>query len=168
MEQGPNALNLMGMWLSGHSIADQTLWGVKVLWFGRFGKLIQFASAFTIIVELVGFDRIRLALGINAQLPPEEQQRANEMKVAKVLAFYMPYAFVIIALIVGALYYKSSLAANLLHVLAPPFFFVSALVGMGMFVWAIAIALFTVGEHGVKWFAYVMLIVGFTLDFFAS
>jgi hypothetical protein len=48
------------LWLSGNQVQDSLLWGVKILWWGRIGKLIQFMAALTIIAEIIGPDRLRL------------------------------------------------------------------------------------------------------------
>jgi hypothetical protein len=46
-------------WSSGNTIGDDTLWGVKILWWGRIGKIVMALSALTIIAEIVGPERIR-------------------------------------------------------------------------------------------------------------
>jgi hypothetical protein len=46
-------------WLSGESVTDSELWGVSMLWWGRIGKLLQLFAALTIVVEIVGPERLR-------------------------------------------------------------------------------------------------------------
>lgn len=47
------------LWLSGNQVHDSLLWGVNILWWGRIGKLVQFAAALTIIAEIIGPERLR-------------------------------------------------------------------------------------------------------------
>lgn len=47
------------LWLAGQSVADFELWGRPMLWWGRAGKLVQFAGGLTVVLDLVGADRLR-------------------------------------------------------------------------------------------------------------
>ena len=46
-------------WFNGQLGPDHLLWGVEILWWGRVGKVAQFVGALTVIVEIVGADRLR-------------------------------------------------------------------------------------------------------------
>ena len=46
-------------WLAGTPILDAQFWGIRLLWWGRFGKLAQIIAALTIVAEIIGSDRIR-------------------------------------------------------------------------------------------------------------
>jgi len=46
-------------WGDGQPTADLTLWGLKVLWWGRIGKMAQFIGAMTIILDLLDPERLR-------------------------------------------------------------------------------------------------------------
>lgn len=50
------------MWLDGVKTEDLVLWNVQILWWARFGKLLQFLAIATVIAELVGTERLK-ALG---------------------------------------------------------------------------------------------------------
>jgi hypothetical protein len=47
-------------WLAGDKIDENKLvWGLRLLWWGRVGKLMQFGAALAIVVEIVGPKRLR-------------------------------------------------------------------------------------------------------------
>ncbi|WP_439380751.1 hypothetical protein [Amycolatopsis lexingtonensis] len=52
-------LRLWGRWLSGEKVDDARLWGWPMLAWGRTGKLLQFAAGLTVVLDLVGPDRLR-------------------------------------------------------------------------------------------------------------
>lgn len=39
------------------------LWGLKVLWWGRIGKVLQLFAAFVVVLEILGPESIRLFAG---------------------------------------------------------------------------------------------------------
>lgn len=47
------------LWLSGNLPPNAMLWGISILWWGRFGKVMQFVGAITIIADIIGPERIR-------------------------------------------------------------------------------------------------------------
>ena len=47
-------------WLSGNLVHESVLWGFSILWWGRIGKIVQFAAALTIIADIIGPERLRL------------------------------------------------------------------------------------------------------------
>ena len=48
------------LWFSGNLTSDSLLWGVmKILWWGRIGKVIVLAAALTIVVDIIGPERLR-------------------------------------------------------------------------------------------------------------
>jgi hypothetical protein len=46
------------LWLLGTDLHDHTMYGVKMLWWGRGGSILGAASGMTILAEVVGFERI--------------------------------------------------------------------------------------------------------------
>lgn len=48
-------------WFGGHRIGENQLWGHPVWLWARWGKLAQLAGAFTVVVDLIGSTRWRLA-----------------------------------------------------------------------------------------------------------
>lgn len=48
------------LWTEGLLGPDYVLWGVTVLWWSRIGKIISGISALTIILEIIGPERLRL------------------------------------------------------------------------------------------------------------
>lgn len=57
MQNNIDLIKAIELWLSGKSISDYYLYGIKVLWIGRFGKIIAFMSALTIIIEIIGVNK---------------------------------------------------------------------------------------------------------------
>ena len=56
-------------WLDGTNINDMRLWGLEILWWGRFGKIAELVAALAIIAEIVGPDRLNaLAIRLHVAL----------------------------------------------------------------------------------------------------
>jgi hypothetical protein len=53
-------------WWHGRSTLGLQLWGVPVLWWGRIGKLAQFAAGLVVLFDLIGAERLR-AFGRQSQ-----------------------------------------------------------------------------------------------------
>jgi len=47
------------LWFSGDLPSTATLWGASILWWGRIGKIIELVAGLTILVDLVGSQRLR-------------------------------------------------------------------------------------------------------------
>lgn len=47
------------LWLNGNSTVGTSLWSVSMVWWARIGKLLQFAGALTVVLDLVKADRLR-------------------------------------------------------------------------------------------------------------
>ncbi len=45
-------------WASGNSTLEFELWGVEMVWWGRIGKILQLLGALTVLVEVVGTERM--------------------------------------------------------------------------------------------------------------
>ena len=52
---------VLGAWFSGRSASGLVLWGVPMVWWGRTGKVLQFAGGLVVVLDLVGPDRLRRA-----------------------------------------------------------------------------------------------------------
>ena len=50
-------LDAWAIWWTGQRI--DVLWGVKALWWGRIGQILQLVGALMIVAEIVGADRLR-------------------------------------------------------------------------------------------------------------
>jgi hypothetical protein len=46
-------------WASGHTLHEQAMWGLKMLWWERIGLFLEFLGGATIIVDIVGPQRLR-------------------------------------------------------------------------------------------------------------
>ncbi|ETK31651.1 hypothetical protein [Microbispora sp. ATCC PTA-5024] len=51
-------LDAWSLWLDGQSTIGHTLYGIPMIWVGRAGKILAFISAFAVLVDIVGPDRI--------------------------------------------------------------------------------------------------------------
>lgn len=47
------------VWLDGRPTADFQLFGVRVLWWARFGKIGEFVGALTVVLDIIGPTRLR-------------------------------------------------------------------------------------------------------------
>ncbi len=45
-------------WAAGNDTLDLVLWGLEIRWWGRIGKMLQFAGALTVILDIVGPERL--------------------------------------------------------------------------------------------------------------
>lgn len=54
-----NYLEVWSLWAAGEDLRSFKLWGLEILWWGRLGKLLQFLTAITLVVEITGTERIR-------------------------------------------------------------------------------------------------------------
>ncbi|MBF9131908.1 hypothetical protein I0C86_23515 [Plantactinospora sp. S1510] len=46
-------------WAGGASVSSMPLWGLTVIWWARIGKLLQFAAGLTVVLDLIGPQRLR-------------------------------------------------------------------------------------------------------------
>lgn len=46
-------------WFAGQPLGDARLWGMPILWWGRIGKLAQFAAGLAVVLDLIGPERLR-------------------------------------------------------------------------------------------------------------
>lgn len=56
-----NLLEAWRLWGQGSQLESATLWGLSLLWWGRIGKLLQFAGALTVVLDLIGPGPLRRA-----------------------------------------------------------------------------------------------------------
>ncbi|MEV6039271.1 hypothetical protein AB0L65_49605 [Nonomuraea sp. NPDC052116] len=53
-------LDALQMWFSGNSaLQDSTMYGLGMLWWGRFGKIAAFLGGMTVVLDILGPERIR-------------------------------------------------------------------------------------------------------------
>lgn len=46
-------------WLNGEHVDSFALWGLRIIWWGRLGKMAEFLAGATIVVEIIGPARLR-------------------------------------------------------------------------------------------------------------
>lgn len=46
-------------WFLGESLDPLYLWGISIFWWGRIGKVLEFAAGLTIVAEIIGPERLR-------------------------------------------------------------------------------------------------------------
>ena len=49
------------VWLQGRSPAELPLWGHQVFWWARFGKVLELVAGLTVVLEIVGAQRLHPA-----------------------------------------------------------------------------------------------------------
>ncbi|WP_109829527.1 hypothetical protein [Reichenbachiella versicolor] len=47
------------LWLKGTELSSYKVYGVSILWIGRIGILIQFFGASLVVVEIIGYERLK-------------------------------------------------------------------------------------------------------------
>ncbi len=45
-------------WAAGRSTLDLEVWGLEVVWWGRLGKILQFVGALTVVLDIIGPERL--------------------------------------------------------------------------------------------------------------
>ncbi|MEV4455148.1 hypothetical protein [Microbispora sp. NPDC049633] len=55
--------DVVSVWLDGRSTSGLVLWGHTMLWWGRLGKIVQFAAGLVAVFDLIGLDRLVRWLG---------------------------------------------------------------------------------------------------------
>ncbi|MGK7897626.1 MAG: hypothetical protein AB4372_29430 [Xenococcus sp. (in: cyanobacteria)] len=63
-----NLIEVWKIWFEGSSLDGITLWGISMRWWARIGLLAQYFGALTIIVEVIGPDRLN-EFGKNLKTP---------------------------------------------------------------------------------------------------
>jgi hypothetical protein len=57
-------LEAWSRWASGNpTLKDNMLWGLQILWWGRIGKIAAFVGGLTLVLDILGPERLRSALG---------------------------------------------------------------------------------------------------------
>jgi hypothetical protein len=59
MQENIDFFKAWEIWVSGESISNYYISGIKIIWIGRFGKFIAFISALTIIIDIIGVEKAR-------------------------------------------------------------------------------------------------------------
>lgn len=54
----------LNFWWSGGSLSDSFIHGIRTLWIGRVGKLLQYIGALTILIDIIGPQKL-VAIGIS-------------------------------------------------------------------------------------------------------
>jgi hypothetical protein len=60
------------LWWSGQQLTDHTLYGAPVLWLGRAGKLLAFLAGMTLVLDMIGSERL-IRWGEQARGPLHER-----------------------------------------------------------------------------------------------
>jgi hypothetical protein len=84
-------------WASGDpDLKDKLLWGMQILWWGRVGKFAAFVGGLTLILDIIGPERIRQATSRSAKKLREGTsllvvglRRANYLAVAAVVIIFL-------------------------------------------------------------------------------
>lgn len=56
-------------WWGGKTLIGTTLWGIPILWWGRIGKLMQFLGGLTVVLDLIGPERLLAIARRTSELP---------------------------------------------------------------------------------------------------
>ena len=86
--------DLWSRWLSGQSVSNASLWGTSVLWWGRWGKILIFAAGLTVVLDLIGPERLK-AFGEHMKVLHWRTAGKQFEKPTNVLAFVVVAVFLI-------------------------------------------------------------------------
>ncbi|MDB6060743.1 MAG: hypothetical protein JWM78_846 [Verrucomicrobiaceae bacterium] len=87
-----NWIQAWEQWRTGAQLSNATLWGLSILWLGRAGKIAEFIGGATVILEIIGPDRIREASTYLLALITVKDIRARLANVSGWLHhFYFPH-----------------------------------------------------------------------------
>src|ERR1700730_9772493 len=57
-------------WSAGEKLADGTLlWGIKMLWWGRIGLIVQIIGAAMVVFDLLSLDRVKKIIESTVDMP---------------------------------------------------------------------------------------------------
>jgi hypothetical protein len=78
-------------WWEGSPMPDLTVWGLRLLWWGRLGKMGEFLGGLTVLLDIIGSERLR-AWGRNLR----DRQQPARARAGKLWrnAHRLPFAFV--------------------------------------------------------------------------
>lgn len=64
------------MWAQGKALTGMSLWGIPVIWWGRAGKVSAFLGGLTVVLDVIGPDRIR-EFGMRLKGAPTERYKEH-------------------------------------------------------------------------------------------
>ncbi|MGW4488082.1 hypothetical protein ACWEOE_30075 [Amycolatopsis sp. NPDC004368] len=64
-------------WLAGHDTAQLRVFGVTVLWWGRLGKTLEFLGGLTVVIDLLGRQRMTV---VHAALRDRRQRLVDRLR----------------------------------------------------------------------------------------
>lgn len=163
------------LWWSGEQINNHSIHGISVLWASRVGKLMAFFAGTTIVLDVIGPERLRAFArrmwGSSALLTPKYWAEASTEERKRLLRLALRMVFLaaaaVVLIIMGAL--KTS-----------PFFLVATLIGAaGMMLWSVPVFAWPVMavawvlandrlERVLRTVAVPLFFLGFALDYLAS
>ncbi|MEV4165609.1 hypothetical protein [Nonomuraea dietziae] len=86
-----------GIWLDGKSTLGNTLFGIRMIWRARVGKITAFLSGMVVVLDLIGPDRLR-RFGHHASKVDAEGSRFVFCLISGVAIYAMFAAFLIPAI----------------------------------------------------------------------
>lgn len=96
----------LGMWAKGESVSSSYLYGIKIIWLGRIGKVMMASCLLVTIIDLYGPNRIRFRM-LRALVVARGYRK---YKVGKVASFH---------LLTLAIFYPLYAAFSIINAIAP-------------------------------------------------
>lgn len=163
------------LWGSGRSLDGMRMWGLPMLWWGRIGKLMQFAGGLIAVLDIIGSERI-LKLADRFKQKGKELERRPSTIAVGIGAFAGIIAMEIIANAFDNIFNSS----NVFYM--PAVIAFSFLLVYGLYRFTLSIAylaylpvsalawFFRVDRpgHPARWFAFLVVVSGFKFDLLAS
>lgn len=184
------------LWWSGAKVDGLLMWGVPVLWWGRIGKLAQFAGGLVVIIDLLGSKRLRDMSTVTrtwqGRVRPaltsrslSEESRSVRWLAGTIVAITAPLAVVLTVAVLMWIWPTSDavfpddwpvpiqLVASLLSFVLFLSLVIAVAFGMG---WAVSPSLAALAwvfdsdrpGHPMRWLAFTLVVAGFHFDLLAS
>jgi hypothetical protein len=165
-------LEAWALWGQGKALNGMSLWGIPMIWWGRAGKIAAFLGGLTVVLDVIGPDRIR-EFGVRVKGARPERHLVRIERVLGMLGALAGLMGFLWAIVVGFnLFEPPATLVNLLRAAGPVIFLLGVVVSTPI----IRGALLGFGvilenkrtERVIRWSGVMLLIGGFHFDLLAG
>lgn len=152
-----------GMWLDGRSTLGSDLFGMPMIWWGRGGKIAAFVSGFTVVLDILGPDKLREFADRVRRVDPKRARDVERNSMVG-LATFSVGTVVTGLLLVGLVALQLAIVLAVLLVAAT-----YSRAALGRVIWKIADLI--EDPRPARWWrflSFLVFIVGFHFDLLAS
>ena len=161
------------MWWSSHKLDSFSMWGLPILWWGRIGKLMQYGGGLIIILDLIGPKRLEsavVAIGRSSRTVAGHSLKYPIVPMGLTFAASWLFIFAKSSEINATNLSDEEGVEMLTLVLIVPTILVGFMFGFldKLARFPLAILRNQRSSHPARWFAFVILTLGFSFDLLAS